>query len=114
MIYKVVVSGSGIFFENYGDPNPVIGFVTCRLVTATTESLAIATIKRDILVHWNQSFNADRRMGMPKLAIEFIAPFKGLIKPRTRQDYYWFTNPEHKQEQLAKFIKPRSLLFWRK
>lgn len=112
MYYKVVISGADIFFENYGNTVPVIGFITCRLIEASSEELAIATIKRDILVHWNQSFNADRKMGMPKLVIEYIAPFKGLLKPKSKQDYYWFTSEEHKQQQLDKFIKPGSRWLW--
>ncbi|HSX85849.1 MAG TPA: hypothetical protein VLE50_10615 [Cellvibrio sp.] len=112
MYYKVVISGADIFFENYGNPVPVIGFITCRLIEASSEELAIATIKRDILVHWNQSFNADRKMGMPRLVIEHIVPFKGLIKPKSKQDYYWFTSDEHKQQQLDKFIKSGSRWLW--
>ena len=112
MYYKVVISGADIFFENYGNTVPVIGFITCRLIEASSEELAIATIKRDILVHWNQSFNADRKMGMPKLVIEYIAPFNGLFKPKSKQDYYWFTSEEHKQQQLDKFIKPGSRWMW--
>ncbi len=112
MYYKVVISGANIFFENYGNTVPVIGFITCRLIEASSEELAIATIKRDILVHWNQSFNADRKMGIPKLTIEYIAPFKGFIKPKSKHDYYWFTDEEHKQQQLEKFTKPSSRWRW--
>jgi hypothetical protein len=112
MHYKVVISGADIFFENYGNTVPVIGFIACRLIEAQSEELAIAIIKRDILVHWNQSFNADRKMGMPKLRVEYIAPFKGLIKPKSKNDYYWFTTDDHKQEQLDKFTNPRSRWRW--
>lgn len=113
--YKVVLSGENIFFENYSDaPDPVIGFITCKLIHADSEDLAIATAKRDLLVHWNHSFNSDRKLGMPKLAIEHIEPIKGWLKPKTSNDYYWFTDPEHKQEQLEQFIHVPSLWFWRK
>jgi hypothetical protein len=114
MHYKVVISGENIFFENYGNPDPVVGFIAFRLIEAQTEELAIATAKRDILVHWNQSFNADRRLGLPKLQTEHIAPFKGWIKPRIKHDYYWFSDEEHKQRQLDKFIKPAKKWFWKK
>ncbi len=113
--YKVVLSGENIFFENYSDaPEPVIGFVTCKLIQADTEELAIALAKRDLLVHWNHSFNSDRKLGMPKLAIEFIEPVKGWFKPKTTNDYYWFTNAAHKQEQFEKFTRAPSRWFWRK
>jgi hypothetical protein len=114
MYYKVVISGADIFFENYGNTVPVIGFITCRVIAASSEELAVATVKRDILVHWNHSFNADRKMGMPKLVIEYIAPFNGWLKPKITNDYYWFTSLEHKQQQLDKFTLPRkSWLWWR-
>ena len=114
MHYTVVISGSNIFFENYGNPDPVVGFIACRLIQAQTEELAIATAKRDILVDWNQSFNADRKLGMPKLELEHIVPFKGWTKPKTRHDYYWFTDDEHKQKQLDELTAPPKKRFWRK
>lgn len=113
MYYQVVISGGNIFFENYGSDVPVIGFIARRLIEADTEELAIATIKRDILVHWNQSFNADRKMGMPKLTIEHIVLFKGWLKPKSKNDYYWYSDEENKLEQLEKLIKPRSFRLWR-
>ncbi|RZA06705.1 MAG: hypothetical protein EOO68_04625 [Moraxellaceae bacterium] len=112
--YTVVISGENIFFENYGNPDPVVGFIACRLIQAQTEELAVAIAKRDILVHWNQSFNADRKLGMPKLHPEHVAPFKGWIKPKTKHDYYWFTDDAHKQEQLARFTKQPKRWFWKK
>lgn len=112
--YKVVISGENIFFENYGNPEPVVGFIACRLVQAESEELAVATAKRDILVHWNHSFNADRKLGMPKLQLEHAAIFKGWRKPKTKHDYYWFTDEEHKQDQLNKFIQPPQKWFWKK
>jgi hypothetical protein len=114
MYYRVVASGAGIFFENYDHPEPVIGFIACRIIEATHEELAIATAKRDILVNWNQSFNADRKLGMPRLFIEDVKPLNRWFKPRIKHDYYWFTSSEHKQQQLEKFTSPPSLWFWRK
>ncbi len=113
--YKVVLSGENIFFENYSDtPEPVIGFIACKLINADSEELAIATAKRDLLVNWNHSFNSDRKLGMPKLAIEFVEPVKGWFKPKTSNDYYWFTDAAHKQEQLDKFTRIPSRWFWRR
>lgn len=115
MYYKVVLSGENIFFENYSaGPEPVIGFITCKLIKAETEELAVALAKRDLLVHWNHSFNADRKLGMPKLHLEHIAEIKGWFKPKSSNDYYWFTDLEHKDEQLAKFMQAPSKWFWRK
>src|SRR5690606_39170278 len=102
MYYKVVISGGGIFFENYDHPEPVIGFIACRIIQADYEELAIATAKRDILVNWNQSFNADRKLGMPRLAVEHLTQVKQWMKPKIKHDYYWFTSEGHKQEQLEK------------
>ena len=85
MYFQVVISGSNIFFENYGDSEPIVGFVAFRLEKAQTEELAIAMAKRDILVDWTHSFNADRRLGLPVLQLEQITPFKGWIKPKTQR-----------------------------
>lgn len=113
--YKIVLSGENIFFENYSDaPEPVIGFITCKLINAQTEELAIATAKRDLLVHWNHSFNIDRKMGMPKLSVESIEPIKGWFKPKTSNDYYWFTDQEHKLQQIEKLTHSPAGWLWRK
>lgn len=112
MYYKVVISGSNIFFENLDNPDPVVGFIACRLIQAQTEELAIATAKRNILVDWNHSFNADRRLGLPSLHVEYIAPFKGWLKPKTDHDYFWFTDEEHKTHQIETLTQPRKKWFW--
>ncbi len=113
--YKIVLSGENIFFENYSDaPEPVIGFITCKLISAQNEELAIALAKRDLLVQWNHSFNSDRKMGMPKLSVEFIEPVKGWFKPKTSTDYYWFTDSDHKQAHLEKLTQVPENWFWRK
>ncbi|WP_197085499.1 hypothetical protein [Cellvibrio sp. pealriver] len=112
--YKVVLSGENIFFENYSDtPEPVIGFISCKFINADNEELAVATAKRDLLVHWNQSFNLDRKLGMPKLTVEHIAEIRGWFKPKSIHDYYWFTDNHHKQLQLEKFTQPPRKWFWR-
>ena len=112
--YTVVISGSDIFFENYTSTAPVVGFIACRLIQAQTEELAVAMAKRDILVDWNRSFNADRKLGLPILHLEHIAPFKGWIKPKIHHDYYWFTDEEHKQAQVAEFVVAPKKWFWQK
>lgn len=112
MYYQVVISGNEIFFENYDHPEPVIGFITCRIIQAETEELALAIAKRDVLVSWNQSFNADRKLGMPQLAIEQLTQVKQWLKPKTKHDYYWFTSSAHKSEQLAKFTNKPSRWRW--
>jgi len=114
MYYKVVISGSDIFFENYSSTAPVVGFIACRLIQAQTEELAVAIAKRDILVDWNRSFNADRKLGLPVLHLEYIAPFKGWIKPKIQHDYYWFTDEEHKQAQIAELTLTAKKWFWQK
>jgi hypothetical protein len=116
--YKVVLSGENIFFENasridHDAPEPVIGFIACKLIQAENDELAIATAKRDLLVQWNQSFNLDRKLGMPKLNIEHIEEVRGWFKPKSTNDYYWFTNEDHKLMQLEKFTQPPRQWFWR-
>lgn len=114
MYYKVTLSGDNIFFENYNRTDPIIGFIANRLVQAQTEELAIAMAKRDILVHWNHSFNADRKLGMPSLHVEHVSIFKGWRKPKTQYDYYWFVDEETRQAQLDKFTQPPKKWFWSK
>ena len=115
--YKVVLSGENIFFENASHidndaPKPVIGFITCKLISSDSEELAIAIAKRDLLVQWNQSFNLDRKLGMPKLAIEHMAELRNWFKPKITNDYYWFTDAEHKLAQLDKFTQAPRQWFW--
>lgn len=113
MYYKVVLAGENIFFENdsanpdlsLNHPEPVIGFISCQYIRADNEELAIAIAKRDLLVNWNQSFNADRKLGMPKLTLQHIVTVKRWFKPKTTDDYHWFTSDAHKQEQLRKLME---------
>ena len=105
--YKVVISGENIFFENdSATEEPVIGFISCQFIKAESAELAIAKAKRDLLVNWNQSFNADRKLGMPKLIIAHIAVYKSWLKPSSHHDYHWFTDEEQKQRMLEKFTLP--------
>ena len=110
--YNIILSGANIYFENYHSDQPVIGFIACRLVRAQTQELALALAKRDLLVDWNHSFNADRKLGLPSLRLEHIAPFKGLLKPKNRHDYYWFTDDAHKQQHLESLTTPAKKWFW--
>ncbi len=117
--YKVVLSGENIFFENASridsdSADPVIGFISCKPINADTPSLALAIAKRDLLVHWNHSFNGDRKMGMPKLTLEYMGEVRGWFKPKSSQDYYWFTSDAHKQELLNQLTAPLRQRLWRK
>lgn len=117
--YKVVLSGEDIFFENASridndSAEPVIGFISCKPISAETPALALAIAKRDLLVHWNQSFNFDRKMGMPALTLEYMGEICSWFKPKSSQDYYWFTSEEHKQTLLAQLTQPPRQRIWRK
>lgn len=119
MYYKVVFAGENIFFENDSaspdlslqHPEPVIGFISCQYIRAESEDLAIAIAKRDLLVNWNQSFNADRKLGMPKLTLQHIVTVKRWFTPKTTDDYYWFTNDAHKQEHVSKLMEKSNRWF---
>ncbi len=117
--YKVVLSGENIFFENASrmdseHAEPVIGFISCKPVYAVSAQLALAIAKRDLLVNWNQSFNSDRKMGMPALTLEYIGEVKSWFKPKSSQDYFWFTSEEHKQTLLTQLTQPSRQRLWRK
>lgn len=113
MYYQIIVSGDGIFFENDDRTEPVIGFLANRVVQASSEELAIATSKRDILVQWNQLFNADRKLGLPRLRIEKITPVNQWLKPKSKQDYFWFTSESHKNSYMNQLCKTPQRWFWR-
>lgn len=113
-LYKIVISGDGICFDNYGSPDPVIGFITCHLIRAESEELAIATAKRNILVHWNQSFNADRKTGLPQLHVHKITATRRWRVRKPKNDYYFFTSAEDRQTQLDKLLRPKRRWFWRR
>lgn len=110
--YTVLISGSNIFFEQYENSDPIVGFISQRLIEAESEDLATAIAKRDILVNWNHSFNADRRLGLPSLQLEYIAAFQGWIKPKTKHDYYWYSDEAQKEELLSK-VKKTDNKWWR-
>jgi len=113
MYYQVIISGTGIFFENDQRAEPVIGFLATRIIDSSSEELAIATVKRDILVQWNQIFNTDRKLGLPRLGVERVSTIKQWIKPKISQDYYWFTSESHKLSYLNELEKPPARWFWR-
>jgi len=122
MYYKVVFAGENIFFENdsanpdpaLNSPEPIIGFISCQFIRADNQDLAIAIAKRDLLVKWNQSFNADRKLGMPKLTLQHVLTVNRWFKPKTTDDYHWFTSDAHKQEQLSKMMEKSKGWFTRK
>lgn len=105
--YKLLLSGRGILIDHYGSSEPMMGFVACRILQAESEEMAIAQAKRDILVHWNQSFNADRKAGLPKLSLEHIDPVNRWLTRRPKHDYYFYVTEEQRQEHLARFTKPK-------
>lgn len=113
MHYKIVMTGSDILVDHYGSPDPVMGFVTCRIIKADSEPMAIATVKRDVLVHWNQSFNADRKAGLPKLTVEQITPVTPLLARKPKHDYYFYSCEEARQKHLEHFTKGKRRWFGR-
>lgn len=118
MRYLLVLSGENIFFETTSEedvaPELVIGFLACRLVTAPSDELAIAQAKRDLLVQWNQSFNADRKLGMPLLNVEFMVHLENCRAPKITHDYHWFTALSQKQELLTTLSRLPKKLFWQR
>jgi len=107
MHYKIVMTGNDIFVENYGGDEPIIGFVACRIVKAESEALAIATAKRNILVTWNQSFNADRKVGLPRLEVEKVTSVSPWLAREPKHDYLFYASAEIRQAHLDKLINPR-------
>lgn len=111
MHYKIVLAGSDILVDHYGSPEPVMGFVTCRLVKADSEKLAIATVKRDVLMQWNQSFNADRRAGLPKLSVELVTTVHPWMIRKPKHDFYFYVSAEQREAHLQHFTQPKRRWF---
>lgn len=118
MQYLVILSGANVFFETSVGDAPmgdlVIGFIACHLVTAPTDELAVAHAKRNLLVNWNQNFNANRKFGMPSLTIEKMMRLDRSPIPKITQDYFWFRTPEEKDELLEKLSQQPKPWFWQK
>ncbi len=110
-LYKIIITGKGVCFDNYGSPEPVIGFIACRLIRAESEELAVAIAKRDILVHWNQSFNADRKTGLPQLQLEKISKTRRWRVRKPKHDYYFFTSEADRTAKLEKLLQAKKRWF---
>lgn len=111
MHYKIVLTGNDIIVDHFGGAEPVMGFVACRILKANSEKMAIAIAKRDILVQWNQSFNADRKAGLPKLTVDSITPVTPLLTRKPKHDYYFYDSEERRQEHLEYFTKGKKRFF---
>lgn len=118
MQYLIILSGENVFFETSAGDAPLgewmIGFLACQLVNTESETLAVAQAKRDLLVKWNQSFNADRKFGMPHLQVERMLRLERARAPKIAEDYCWFQSLEEKHaliESLTTLPKP---WFWQK
>lgn len=105
--YKLLLTGRDILIDHYGSPEPSMGFVACRILQADSEEMAIAQTKRNILVQWNQSFNADRKAGLPKLSLEHIGRVNRWWTRRPKHDYYFYVTEEQRQEHLELFLDPK-------
>ncbi|MDO3382107.1 hypothetical protein [Gilvimarinus algae] len=98
--FDIVLCGTGIYFDNLGE-QPVIGFLTARRVAALNPEDALRRARHQILVHWNQSYNAERKLGVPKLECVSANEIKRWIHRHPNEDYFFFDTPERKQEHLA-------------
>lgn len=118
MQYLIILSGENVFFETSVGDAPmgdlVIGFIACHLVEATSDELALAQAKRDLLVQWNQIFNANRKFGMPSLTLERMMRLERAPTPKITQDYFWFRTQEEKVVLIDKLSKQPKPWFWQK
>src|SRR5690606_23011592 len=103
-LYNVIMTGTGIFFEN-DTGRAITGFVTCRRVEADSEESAGRVARHTLLIHWNQSFNAERKMGIPRLKIEKITRVRRWLAGKLNSDYYFFDSEALHQAHLQSFEK---------
>lgn len=94
-LYDIILCGEDIFFENH-ETHAITGFLTCRRVAAESADEAIIQAKHQVLIHWNQSYNADRRLGVPALSVARVSEVKRWINRQPDQDYYFFDSPDNK------------------
>lgn len=107
--YDVIVAGDQIFFENESE-HPITGFVTCRRVQADSAQTAERTAKHTLLINWNQTLNADRKLGVPRLTVEDtrrVGLLRRWLRPAPSGDYYFYDSPEVRQQHLAALLKRR-------
>lgn len=107
--FDIILTGDNIFFENV-EHRPINGFVTCRRVEAEDEETAQRTARHRVLIHWNQTLNADRKLGVPRLTVEQVLPVGRLrrwFRPAPTLDYFFYDNPELHQQHLAALLQRR-------
>lgn len=108
-LYDVILTGDNIFFENDRE-RPITGFVTCRRIEAGTEEEAQRTARHRLLIQWNQTLNADRKLGVPRLSVEHTQPvglLRRWLQPAPSGDYYFYDSAEVRQQHLAALLKRR-------
>ncbi|WP_339614947.1 hypothetical protein [uncultured Gilvimarinus sp.] len=98
--FDVTLCGTEIFFDNYTE-QAVIGFLSARRVAASSLEEAILRARHEVLIDWNYTHNADRKLGVPKLTTEQVHPIKKWLHRHPSEDFYFFDSPERKQEHLA-------------
>lgn len=111
MHYKIVLTGDSIIVDHYGTEPPAMGFVACRIVKAESEEMAVAVAKRDVLVQWNQSFNADRKAGLPQLTVDKVSTVRPWLTRKPKHDYYFYDSEEKHREHLHHFTRSRRRWF---
>lgn len=98
-LYDVIVCGTDIFIENHTD-NVITGFLTCRRIAVADEDQATVHACHQVLIHWNQSYNSDRKLGVPNLHVELIQVAKRWVNRAPTEEYYFFDTPERKREHF--------------
>ncbi|MDO3388803.1 hypothetical protein QWI17_23350 [Gilvimarinus sp. SDUM040013] len=107
-LFDVIVCGTDIFIENHTE-SVITGFLTCRRIDAQDAEQAAVHACHQILIHWNQSYNSDRKLGVPKLHVELIQNARRWINRAPTQEYYFYDSAERKREhfqQLCRSTRP--------
>lgn len=98
-LFDVIVCGTDIFIENHAG-RLITGFLTCRRIRAEDEDQAAVYACHQVLIHWNQSYNSDRKLGVPSLQVELIQNARRWINRAPSEEYYFFDSAERKREHF--------------
>ncbi|MCP8898214.1 hypothetical protein [Gilvimarinus xylanilyticus] len=98
--FDVVLCGTGIYFDNFTE-TPIIGFLTARRVAAADTTQAIKLAQHQVLVHWNQSYNAEHKLGVPRLEAVTTTAIRKWLRRALDEDYFFYDSEAVKARHLA-------------
>ncbi|WP_339897038.1 hypothetical protein [uncultured Gilvimarinus sp.] len=110
-LFDVLLCGTQIYFDN-GTEQSIIGFLSARRVANDSLEDAVLRARHDVLIDWNHTYNADRKLGVPKLTTVQVQAANKWLHRNPTEDFYFFDSEQRKQEHLA-LILDSARPWWR-